>query len=195
MHSTDENMIPLTRTSIDAYLTPLQLQIGSWNQVEVAGPAPADCVVTYATPVPAAELFVFSQHLASWLAPGDWTILQIDNSTAFTDAEVAFVSAFAPTAASFGPDGNPKDGDRSLLLRSVPDASSFRYRVANVIHAFLLHEGHAQLASPGLPHRHYLSLQDGVAELHCQVSSKAFVESMLTEFERDPLAYPMAGRR
>ena len=150
---TSGNMTPIV-SSISAYLAPVQLQIGDWNQIEVSGCDPEDRIVTYAAPTRTAELFVFSHHLATWLAPGEWTILQIDNSTALTDTEAAFMSAFAPTAASFVPDGVPADGDRSLLFEAAPGALSARYQLANVIYAFLLHEGHVQLASSGLPIRH-----------------------------------------
>lgn len=183
----------LTKQEADTYLNHIGKRIGSWNQI-------TDLAVeeyerhkwlSRQAPKDAHELYCFSQHVAGWLSKGDWKILQIDNSTSLDAIQGNFV-------------GRLLFGSENLLNLNLVDNSSFLFEfghnknenkntevlISNLIYAFLLFEGHVQVASSGNSEGQCLSIQDGFVYFISRDENQTSTEILLGVLERNSLVSP-----
>ena len=131
----------------------------------------------------ALELYSFAFHISSWLAVGDWKLLQIDDSNSFATDEIFLFS----TLAGLSPVEATTYNSFVLEYRG---AESERLRnemtIANLIHIFLLFVGHCYIASSATPGR-LLGLQDGFAYFISNDEGLRSAKAVLEQFHRDRL--------
>lgn len=166
-------------------------KIGDWNRIE-------DIAVrlrnngqwsNYQAPHGAKELFNFASHVAAWLPKGKWKILQIDNSNYFDATQnILLQRLLFGGDVELGPDlqrtflfefsGEKESDDKTELL------------ISNLIHLFLLFEGHAYFVSEGGIDGQCLGVQDGFVYFSSWTEGLSGAEMLLKNFERNPLAAP-----
>jgi hypothetical protein len=172
-------------------LSHIGMKIGSWGQVCDAsdGLYGKSDWLNHRAPLMARELYVFAQHIARWIPPGDWKIFRIDDSTTLSpdQAFVVWRMLFGQIDYSEWSDhrtflfefGNPaEDAHEDLLLN-------------NVMYFFLLFEGHCEIVSSSCADGKSLSLQDGYAYFASRNNVDLVnARALLQTFEEAPLRKP-----
>jgi hypothetical protein len=111
-----------------------------------------------------------SQHVAGWLPPGRWKLIQLDNSNVWSPVEASFIGTLLGLSANAAPN--------SVLFEFGADnrANAFsELQIANVIFAVLLFEGHAYLASEGSNQSQLVGIQDGFVYLYSDTPTESAV--------------------
>jgi hypothetical protein len=126
--------------------------------------------------------------VAGWLPRGDWKIVQIDNSNAFSRDEFSLFLGLL-FGAEFGRDLN----NRTFLFQ-YPNSEGASYdtdlMIANAIFALLLLEGHGYVVSSGSARGERLAVQDGAIQFLSRDESMSGAEMLLRRFEREPARHP-----
>jgi hypothetical protein len=88
-------MRALAIAQADTYLRGVGMKIGDWNQlVDIdVGRHKGRKWIHQRLPEDARRVYTFAQHVAGWLPPGDWKLLQIDNSNSLDPVQLALVSS------------------------------------------------------------------------------------------------------
>ncbi len=185
-------MKSITGERANSCLTPLGLEIGSWNQLTDKHEAERKnrAWIKHRAPRDALEMRCFAEHAAGWVPKGAWKIFQIDNSTSLTRSEVSFFKGVISCAQGavdqmrpgaflfeFG-DDEEVNADTELLL-------------SNIVFGFLLFECHGYVVSSGSVGGEMLGIQDGFAYFSSRDGGGASDAKVLVDaFERNRLASP-----
>ncbi len=181
----------LTTQDANEYLARIGMRIGNWNQITDADSAQKSesSWVNYASPRDSHGLFNFAQHVAGWLPKGEWKIFQIDNSTYLDDVQTNFVEHFLSRSERTV----NLNADRTFLFefgKSQSDDKNTEILISNLIYAFLLFECHAYFVSSNSCVGECLAIQDGYAYFSARDKDVCGAESLLRNFEQQPLASP-----
>ena len=181
----------LTTQGARSYLGQIGMGIGAWNQIVGIGEQPGarNNWINYQAPEDAHQLLNFSQHVAGWLPQGTWKILQLDNSNAFDPVQ----SFLFERCLSGGEENLDLATQRSFLFEFGPDKrsnASSELLISQLIFMLLLFEGHGHIVSSGCTSKR-LAIQDGFVYFVSDTESdRANAESLLEDFESDPLMAP-----
>ena len=149
----------LSKHEADQLLVGLNLKIGNWNELTNVD---SDAVLSKAFRPSrgAVELYEEARRMLGWIACGGWTLLQIDNSTAPTDEEIAVLEKLVLPAGAQWDVAEQK----SFLFDGISEASSATDQTGLVLIVFfsLLFEWHVYLTSEHAASGQRLALQDGV---------------------------------
>ena len=149
----------LSRAGADQLLKPLGMKIGSWNQLTSLYP---DTVMhlAYSPPSSAFELYIVAYRLSDWIISGEWTLLQVDNSTAPMDDEIRVFEKVVLAG-----DYEWQIGiDTSFLFQGESNTrrQAVQTTLTLLIQFSLLFGWHACITSEASLHGRRLALQDGV---------------------------------
>lgn len=173
----------------NALLEQLNMNLGAWHEISLKDrDKEKHLSVCCRAPSNPLELLAFSQHAASWLPAGAWKILVTDNSNALTRDTETLIDILASVHRQA-----ESSGAYNILL-SYSDDPAKNYRtdisVAAIIHALLLSEGHAYIASSSSANGRIISIQDGFLYLYAYKADLAEAEQLIREFESNPLSTP-----
>ncbi len=168
-----------------SYLEPHGLKIGGWNELADSQGKVKSIRSAHCGHMTALESMNFSQHVAGWLAKGDWKILQIDNSSSFTaDASLLLSSLL------LGP-GQQVDLVKNRTFLFEVCASKVRdlqveVAISHLINLLLVWEAHGYMVSAGAATGERLGLQDGFVYFYGSNARLEEATALLTEFEANP---------
>lgn len=187
----------LTIEEANTYLNQVGMKTDSWCHV-----IDHDEVVSknkiwfnYHAPRSAAELYLFSMHVAGWLTKENWVLLQLDHSTTFSLDEACLFGRLLFGFRGFY-DFDKPSGARTFLFEFGKDKeldNMAAFLIANVISTLLLFEHHACLVSSGTVHREAerLGIQDGFLYFHATDEvSIAKARNIISQYEKSPTSYP-----
>lgn len=173
----------------NALLENLGMKLGAWHEISFRdGGKEEHLSVCYRAPSNSLELLAFSQHAASWLPAGVWKMLVTDNSNALARDTETLIEILASAHRQ-----SESSGAYNILF-SYSGELVKNYRVdisiAAIIHALLLSEGHAYIASSSSTNGRFISIQDGYLYFHAYRADIAEAEQLILDFEANPLSTP-----
>lgn len=173
----------LSRGEAERLLKSIALAIGKWNELCDLSPSMSSCRC-YAAPSDAESLYVLAHHLCQWIRADGWVLLQVDNSTAPTDDEVAIFEevSFASTRRWLVGE------ERSFLLEDA--AFGRRAKLVLLVYFCLLFGWHIHLAAQGSVSGQRLSLQDGAIYFFGDVNVLARAEDLILATQNQPRQMP-----
>jgi len=150
--------------SLSEFLAPLDLQIGSWNEVRsiLGGEEKEGSGIIHQCPSDAQELFGFAAHICGVVPQASWSLVNFDNSTSLNAIEATLLRIVMT-----GPPDSTKpltSMDHAFLFRfDVPkrDEQVTRVKFLHTVFLILLFRMHGQIVWDGLEKGQYLSLRDG----------------------------------
>jgi hypothetical protein len=182
--ASEQSMRSLTTVEAEAHLRHVEMKIGDWSQlIDIDSRRQERWKwVHQRSPENIHKAYTFAQHVAGWLPHGDWKLLQIDNSNSFNPVQLALIRSLLS-----GPNWR---GDlisqRSFIFEftgEIESDSNVELIICNLIFAFLLFEGHAQVISSAAAAHRYISIQDGFAYL-MSMNDESAANSLIENFER-----------
>lgn len=173
----------LSHAKADQLLMPLGMKIGGWNELTSVHSG-AVTHRAYSPPSNALELYVVAYRLSAWIVSGEWTLLQVDNSTSPTDDELRVFEKLVLAGQQEWRIGN----QRTFLFEGSSDSESqsLKTTVVLLIHFALLFGWHVHLASEASLHGHRLALQDGVVYFFGDAQAIETADSLVKSMAADP---------
>jgi hypothetical protein len=174
----------LSRIEADHLLLALGLKIGNWNELA----DDSEGVVTskgYRPPRNALELYVVARQLLNWIAGGEWTFLQVDNSTAPANDEIRVFEKLM----FHGEERWDIGAQRSFLLDDASKVGSATDQTSLVLLIFfsLVFEWHVYLTSKNSTRGQRLALQDGVVYFFGDAKTIERADTLVSRIAESPL--------
>lgn len=186
-------MKSLSTSDSNQFLAAIGMRIGDWNQIAPIDRTQADLMhrTSFTAPRESSALFCLAFHATGWLPPGQWKLLQIDNSNYFNVVDRSLLSQLlfgmewrcdlnSPECSSF----LFEYGDRGDVNRKTD------LLIAHLIHSLLLVEGHAYLVSAGSKDQELLAIHDGALHFSSLQADASGAANMVTRFKGNPRGYP-----
>ncbi|WP_193371058.1 hypothetical protein [Pelagibius marinus] len=181
----------LSQTEANDLLRPLGLEIGSWNGLNELGSEKCPYRV-YLAPPGALELYVLAGHLLDWLAPKDWVLFQVDNSTVpVGDDEHRVFERLVFNAEQRWDIGT----QRSFLFGdvAVDDPKAVREQLILLIFFALMFQWHVYLTCENAVPGQRLGLQDGAIYFIGDDRLIDRAEALIEKLTENPLRLSQPG--
>jgi hypothetical protein len=186
-------MKSLSISDSNQLLAAIGMRIGDWNQIASIDRTQADLVhrTSFTAPRESSELFCVAFHATGWLPPGQWKLLQIDNSNYFNVVDRSLLSQLL-----FGTQWhcNLNAPECSSFLFEYSDRSDINQKsdllISHLIYSLLLVEGHAYLVSAASKDQELLAIHDGALHFSSLQADASGAVDMLARFKGNPRGYP-----
>ncbi|MBC3907901.1 hypothetical protein [Undibacterium umbellatum] len=180
----------LSLDEANLFLSGIGKKIGNWNRIEdaVINQNSNGHWINYQMPSDAQELLNFATHVVSWLPKGKWKIFQIDDSNCLDSMQIILIQILL-----FGAGKLDRNLPRTFLFEFSEDKeinNKTELLIANLMHLFLLFEGHAYIVSEGGIAGQCVAVQDGFVYFSCRDKELDGAACLLKRFERNRLASP-----
>ncbi|WP_409525035.1 hypothetical protein [Nitrincola sp. MINF-07-Sa-05] len=160
-------------------LDPSGIRIGDWNELLCSLQLGGVLHRSYSPPAEALELYVAAHRLAQWVISGNWTLLQVDNSTSPTEDEIAVFEKLIFN----GEQSWDVAEQRTFLLEGAERLST----LVLLIYFALLFTWHIHLASEASLEGRRLALQDGGAYFYGNDSTLQDADELIVSLTTAPL--------
>ena len=177
----------LSTHEVNARLSPLGLRLGVVNQFAPYAADAGGQWVKSKAPQGALDLWTYSQHIAGWLLPAKWTLVQFGHATVLRPHESLLLSQLA-LGAPVEDLGNPAFVFENPLQRQASNATDLLV-VQVVFWAFLL-QWHLHLVSSQTQTGEWLSVEDGFAYFHASAQGLQDAQRAMASFETKPHVSP-----
>jgi len=183
----------LTPADANRYFREVSLRLDDWGRVQPTREVPSGSAPSIHAPRSTREAVHFARHIAAWVTPGLWKILQFDNSNNFDAAESVTAARLLTGTLNL----EAVRVHRTWLFEFGPDSAAnakLELLLTELIEFVLRCEGHGYVVSSD-GHGAYLALQDGFVYFHgpeaSQESANALIRHVQTEPSRSPASFAL----